>query len=355
MQNQDVKKLKSDAAFLFISGCLGLIGVTIFDILYWRTGILIDDNYPNFSQGYIIRSIVIFASVTAILWTFIGKKKPTLMLGNNYKFPVEILFILGTLSISFIFLFLFVSDPIIFSMASLEDRLIEWSSALLSFGSAIIVAISFLKYRNNLNIPKTTKVSLALLSLVFFLIAMEEVSWFQRLLHLKTAKIFDGNQQDEMNLHNFATDFIENIYYMGAHLFFVVLPFFYLLYPSLSDKKYLRLFIARPFITVIGTVSCAYTFEMWNVSLMQISFFSGIIILLFFTVCSTSKHERFLIALTIILVMVTQGLFLMKGEETFLRLWEISEYKEFFIPLTSIIYSLDLSMNISRVYFPEES
>lgn len=228
-------------------------------------------------------------------------------------------------------------------------------SALLSFSSCIILIMTFFKCFNKLNVPKVTKISLAILALAFFVIAMEEISWGQRLFNFETTKIFDGNDQDEANIHNIATDFFENIYYVGTFLFFVVMSFIYWLYPALSNNKYLRLFIARPYIAVIATMPAAYNFDMWNVSLIQISFFGSMIILLSFVVFSKKIYERYLIVLTMILVVVTQGLFLLKGETVFMRLQEITEYKEFFIPLVFFIYSLDVLMSINRIYQPEKS
>jgi hypothetical protein len=352
--NQKIEKNRTASTFMFISGCLGLITVTALDKLYWCTDILAK-GYPDFSQGHLIRSIVICVSIVSILCALIDKKKPKLILVDNYKFPIEILWILGTLSISIIFLLLFIFEPIVFSMSSLEDGPIEWISALLSFVSCIIFVISFLKYRNNLSIPKFTKLSLALLALVFFIIGMEEVSWFQRVLNFETTKIFDGNTQNETNVHNFASDYFENAYYMGTCLFFVMLSFLYLLFPSLSNNKYLRLLIARPYIAVIGTIPCAYNFDMWNISLTQISFFSSLVILISFAIFSNNKNERYLIVFTIVLIVITQGLFLIKGEEVFMRLPEITEYKELFVPLVFCIYSLDVYTYINRVYLSEKN
>lgn len=354
MQSRNIEKHSTVSIVLFIAGCLGLITVIALDKFHWHTDILAI-GYPDFSHGHLIRSIVVLASVAAILWALIGKKKPELMLVDNYKYPKEILWILVTLTVSVIFLYFFIIDPEVFSISSLEDGPIEWGSALLSFSSCIIFFIAFLKCRNNLNIPRFTKLSLALLSLVFFIIAMEEISWFQRVLDFETTKLFDDNQQQETNLHNCATEYFETTYYMGTSLFFVVFSFIYLSFPSLSNNKYLRLFIARPFIAVIATVPCAYNFDMWNDIFTQISFFSSVTILLLFTVLSNNRNEKCLIILMIILIVVTQGLFLIKGEEVFMRLWEIKEYKEFFIPLVFFIYSLDVSSYIRQVYLPEKS
>ncbi|MFT7222614.1 MAG: hypothetical protein ACI82Z_000137 [Cellvibrionaceae bacterium] len=47
----------------------------------------------------------------------------------------------------------------------------------LLFSSSIIAFIILLKSRNALAVPKGARLSIALLSLAFFVIGMEEISW----------------------------------------------------------------------------------------------------------------------------------------------------------------------------------
>ena len=56
---------------VFILGCTGLIAVMVFDKLYWGTNILAE-GWPDFSPGHIVRSIIIFFSTLAMLWSFIS-------------------------------------------------------------------------------------------------------------------------------------------------------------------------------------------------------------------------------------------------------------------------------------------
>jgi hypothetical protein len=289
-----------------------------------------------------------------MFWSLIGSSRPKLRLDESRGVPLEQLSILGVVFISVVILFLFIFEPSIFNALSLEDGIIEWGSAILLFGSCIITAISFSKSRNVSNIPKGTQLSIALLSLVFFVMTMEEVSWFQRVLEIETPKVFDANSQNEMNLHNFYTNPIENIYYIGAFLFLVVLPFIRLLFPCISNNNYLRIFVARPFIGVIGSIACAYNFDMWNIIFTQIAFFGSVLILFVFFVFSSNRNEKYIISFTILLITATQVLFLINGEN-FARQWEVTEYKEFFIPLALFIYSLDVFTYMKQVRLPEKS
>lgn len=334
---------------VLLLGIIGLIIVIALDKLFWRTDILAE-GWPNFSLGYLTRSSIIFISILAIFFGLIGRKRPKLKLVENNGVSIEILSILGILSISTLFLYLFLSHPYIFYILSKEDSHIEGGSALLLFSSSVIFIISSLKCRNKLNIPRITKWSLVFLALVFLLIGLEEVSWFQRILNFETPTVFDGNLQKEFNLHNFATNYIENIYYFGAFIFLVILPFIRLLYPDLSKNNYLRIFIARPFIAVLGATFCVYNFDMWNIIFTQMVFFASIVILFAFAIFSSIRFERYFILLAIFLMIIKQALFLSNGSNFYYE-FQITESKEFLIPLTFLIYSLDVSIYINRAYF----
>lgn len=341
------------AVLAFLFGCIVLISVMVLDKLYWRTGIL-TEGWPDSSIGYLIRSIIILISILAMLWSLIGSSRPKLILDESSGGHLEQLSIFGALSISVVILFLFIFKPSSFNALSLEDGVIEWGSAMLLFGSSVIAAITFAKSRNVSNIPKSTQLSIVLLSLVFFVMAMEEVSWFQRVIGFETPNAFDANLQHEMNLHNFATNYVENIYYFGAFLFLVVLPFVRLLFPYMSNNSYLRIFVARPFIGVIGSIACAYNYDMWNIIFTQTAFFGSVVILFAFAAFSFDKSERYIVLFTILLIVITQVLFLANGVN-FARLSEVTEYKELFIPLALFVYSLDMLNYINRACLAERS
>lgn len=331
----------------FILGIIGLISVMSLDKFYWRTGLL-SEGWPIFTLGHLIRCILVFFFTLAVFWSLIGNNNKKLTLNICNGETLNLLYTLGALILAALLLFLFIFETSFFNAISMEDSPIEWGSFSLLFVSSIITAISFFKIRNNAIITKATKLSITLLSLLFFLIAMEEVSWFQRLLEIETPQLFDRNGQNELNLHNFATNYTENLYYFGAFLFLVVLPFIRLLFPYVSKNNYLRILIPRPFIVVIGSIACAYNFDMWNIIFTQIAFFGSVVILILFVAFSIDKNERYLISFTIFLMVTTQVLFLVKGDN-FARIWEITEYKEMLIPLGFCIYSFDMFTCLNRI------
>jgi len=91
----------------------------------------------------------------------------------------------------------------------LEDGLIEWLQFFFFFISSIF---AFLIALGNKRINKSIFIIYLLLSLSLIFIALEEISWGQRLFGVESYSIFDGikelpllksNVQRETNLHNF--------------------------------------------------------------------------------------------------------------------------------------------------------
>jgi len=191
---------------------------------------------------------------------------------------------------------------------------------------------------------KLIKFSLLALSFVFFIMAMEEVSWFQRILQVETPDTFKENLQGEMNLHNFATSYVENAYYFGAFVFLVVFPFLRFIFPFVSTNEYLKNVIPRPFVAVIGGVACAFNYDMWDVVLTQIAFFGSILVLFVFVLHSANIMVKALVSISILVIIATQILFLINGDK-YDRIWEITEYKELLIPISFFIYSISVLVN----------
>lgn len=347
------KKHFTEIRLLFIA-CLGFILIIGMDRMYWGRDVL-SEGLPNFSTGYLMRSSVIFMSTLCLFLGLFGKNivnniKSNFDLDVSHGLSLERLSILATPIFSLIFLLLFIADARSFNALSSEDNALEWVSFLLLFICAIIFFLALLKKQYLINIPKFTKLSMLVIALGFFFISMEEISWFQRVFAIATPEMFVANIQHEMNFHNFATDVIENLYYFGAFLLLVALPFIRFLFPSITNNNYFKLFIPRPFIAIVGSIACAYNFDMWNIIFTQIAYIGSLLILLTFLKFSAHEFERYTIVFTIFIIIATQITFLLNGER-FARLWEVTEYKEFFIALAYLIYAIDINVSIRRVYY----
>jgi hypothetical protein len=109
----------------------------------------------------------------------------------------------------------------IFEILYLEDGIFESLTPILMIIAVLLIGLSipklrgeaeFVKYRNLITLVYF------FLVLVFFLNAMEEISWGQRIFSWETPQAFEGNVQEETNLHNYF-----NQYYI---LFYRLLVFF---------------------------------------------------------------------------------------------------------------------------------
>lgn len=345
LQNKNYKYWPSVLALGL--GMAGLLVIVALDKLYWRMSIF-SDGWPELSWEYWVRSAAILLSVTAVLWLFVSSPMPkTRLIGRN-GVHFEIISILGVFAISLGLLWLFFFATTTFNILSMEDGLAEWGSALLLFGGTVCFLLPLRKHVSRRHLPKIVQVTLLFFAFGFFFSGMEEVSWFQRVLNVETPEMFENNMQNEINLHNFATDYLENAYYFGTFGFLVVLPLLNLL-PFLPRNKYLQVFIPRPFVAVVGALFCAYNFDMWNTIFTQIAFFSSIVVLITLLKFSNSQMERSLIGFTTIVVIVTQFLFLTNGNN-FHRLWAVTEYKEFFIAFALLVYAIDVYLQTKQVY-----
>jgi hypothetical protein len=109
----------------------------------------------------------------------------------------------------------------IFEVLYLEDGVFESLTPILMLAAVLLIGLSIPKLRKDAQFVKVRNlitIIYLLLMLVFFLNAMEEISWGQRIFGWETPQTFEGNLQDETNLHNYF-----NQYYL---LFYRLLVFF---------------------------------------------------------------------------------------------------------------------------------
>jgi hypothetical protein len=337
----------------FLLSIVGLVSVIALDKSYWGTGIFLE-GWPDLSRGYLIRSIVIFISISAMFWSLIGRNRPRLVLADSDGLPIERLSILGMLLVTIILLFLFLFKTSVFNTIWLEDSYIEWGSFIFLISSSITFIVSFATGRNNVIVSRLTRWTLLFLALAFFIIAMEEVSWFQRVLEVKTPGLFSKNLHGELNLHNFIINQVENAYYFAAFLFLVVLPFIRAIFQTMFKDNRMKVFVPRPFISIIGAIVCAYNFDLWNIIFTQIAFFGAVVILFAYVLFCINWKDRIIALFAIFVIIITQAYFLTNVQK-FFRIWEIREYKEFMITLAFFVYAVDVYRCINHTYRAEKS
>ena len=347
MKEQSRLNYKIISVIAFLLGCMGLIGIMLVDVLYLHVGFL-QEGLPKLSYGWLLRSAAIFFFLVVITFSITGGRRYRgVVLLTTPSPSLERLSVLGTLLISSLFLLVFLIQPAVFSSMSQENYPIEAASAILLLCSCATSTLAAVRARAQASVPMVTTVALATLALVFFVIAMEEISWGQQIFDLKTPDAFSGNEQRELNFHNFATNRVENVYYFGAFLFLVVLPFLGVLFPASASQKVVGPLFPRPFTIPLGAIICAYNFDMWNILFIQVSFFSSLIVLSLLSMLSADKNEWIIVVLTLILLIATQVTFLTNGDN-FDRIWEVTEYKEFLISLAFLAYSVSVYRNLPR-------
>lgn len=342
---QVIATFKAPSIFALLLGSAGLILICALDFIYWKTRVLFEV-LPIGSADYMIRSAVIFLASMAGLWGLANHRATPLKLGAKEEYTFELVSIVVALLVSACFLIMFILNPTLFNTQSHEDGYVEWVSSLLLFCCSGLTLYCAVVSRKNSQVNiHYIRLTFLLMAFVFFVMAMEEISWFQRVLDIETPAGFENNAQSELNFHNFATDYFENIYYFGGFVFLVFIPFLRYLFPEMCNVYYLKLFVGRPFLCIVGALPNAYNYDMWNIIYSQVAFFGSVIILFYlfkFSDKSTIKVSIAIVALTTIL---TQIIFIANGEK-FARIWEVTEYKELLIPLGLMIYTIDLAKRV---------
>ena len=103
------------------------------------------------------------------------------------------------------FIFFFTDNIKIINFLAYEDGFIEYIGAIFFLLSGILFCFRFLKNENSVGffIIKNKNLYFFLLSCLFILACLEEISWGQRLFNVSTPQILqDANIQNEINLHN---------------------------------------------------------------------------------------------------------------------------------------------------------
>ncbi len=110
----------------------------------------------------------------------------------------------------------------LFQILYLEDGIFESLTPVLMVISMVLIGASIPKLRRDPQLVKyrnlLTLIYFILISL-FFLNAMEEISWGQRIFGWETPQTFEGNVQNETNLHNYF-----NQYYLLFYRLLVLFP-----------------------------------------------------------------------------------------------------------------------------------
>ena len=125
------------------------------------------------------------------------------------RIPLMILIIILPILIVLGMYLLSIENYALYKRIGSEDNLIEWLQVLAYTSSSVLTFLLSLRFRE---FSKIMFIIFLFLSIGFFFVAGEEISWGQRLFNIEADGIFDGeteipflerNVQSETNLHNF--------------------------------------------------------------------------------------------------------------------------------------------------------
>lgn len=324
-------------AALLVALLLALSAVSAVD--YWSAAFEPLQQVPPLYDAYFVsRSVALFV-ISAL---FLYAAKPTFL---DEPFELESvrfrLWVSATTGLCLAFAGLFWIGRWQFSMLSREDGLVEWASAYaLLAACALFVYDAVYQLRSASAFRRRRFLVSSLLAGVFFVIAMEEVSWLQRTIGYGTPDFLSENVQREANFHNLATPLFETAYYVGGFFFLILLPFLGHHIRGSSWAAGLERYLPHRAVAFGAAPLVAFNWDMWNIALIQVSFFITIMLVArsLWAAVPTPRAERTILIGVMSALLFAQTTFLVRGDLQF-RHWEVTEYKELFIALGFLAYA----------------
>ena len=299
---------------------------------------------PYFAGRYLLKLGLSIVSALCLLFAVLvsrGASDSAVVLGRSQKS-----FVAGVLMLSAFFTALCLSS---YSHGS-EDGYIEWLSAIfLLFASAVFIYILAVLRGRELRFKFMHLLAAAGFAGVFFVIAMEELSWLQRVLDIDAS--LPGNEQGELNFHNLKTGLFCHAYNLGAFVFFILMPFINSLTGWFKRLPFVAFFIPSRFILLVGAPLFAHNFFLWNSQVTQLCFFTTVFILAWHSWDSRAQLGVFIWPAAVACgLVITQAVFLWNAPIIVQYWsWDVTEYKEFLIALGLFVYSMEMLRKVRRL------
>jgi hypothetical protein len=256
-----------------------------------------------------------------------------------------------TLTAAIICLLIFGASPQLFYEIALEDKPLEWASALLPLASSLAFSYAFFRILVSEHRDSRRTVSLAfsaLFAVTLFVIGMEEISWMQRVFDIETPAAFAGNQQQEMNLHNMHSILFGNAHKLAMIFGLIVLPFLVDTAPKNGLFDTIRDFLPGRFVLVVSAPFMAFNYNGWNMFLTPLAVALAVMIFVYYARAARHRRDhaeaRLFRALALFTV-IAQTLFLGFGS-TFVRMWDTSEYGELFMAIGLALFSWEVTSRL---------
>ncbi|HEV2745933.1 MAG TPA: hypothetical protein VGW34_01375 [Allosphingosinicella sp.] len=241
---------------------------------------------------------------------------------------------------------LFLADPAQFGRLSAEDRPVEWASAFALLAGSGLFGWNF-AVRLRSGVGRAEAALELLFAALLFVIAMEEVSWLQRLLDFRTpAEIAALNMQREFNFHNVHTDLSENAYYVGAAGFLILLPLIVDALTLPPAWRGLADFVPGRWVAAASAPLSIFNYGMWNVIPQQVAMMLTVLVMAAYAKAAAARGDRgesLLFAAMAAAITLGQAAFLARGA-AMTQIWDASEYKELFIALGLLCFAIDATV-----------
>ena len=284
----------------------------------------------------------------------------TVSLFESVKKPIKLLTIKEfliwiVLTLSSFFSLGLLSVPWLFSLLGKEDGFIERLSVWLWFlCCGILLYVLFRFQRAAVRTRKGYLLGLLVLVVMCFSVGMGKVSWLQQLFSIKAAQAFTGNIHNTFELLQTSSYSTLSFFHLGVFIFLIILPFLHDQTSLLKRSETISFFIPSRFILLASSIMVAYNYGMWNLFWTQWGFFVTLFILLYYAWSYSSSTERMSLPLVLLgFVAATQSLLLLHGG-ALSHVGVVPNYKEFFIPLAFLFYSLEVLQKTGMVcHVPE--
>ncbi|MGH6865794.1 MAG: hypothetical protein ACREDO_06440 [Methyloceanibacter sp.] len=203
-----------------------LAAVTIVDTHIFTEPFL-SERKPRFDTYFVLRTVIAcLVALLAVAGIYCNRDKASALESRRPASSAEFLAAAVFIGLPLISALLLLCNPPLFHWLAVEDSVVEWTSALLLFSGSIVLLLAATGLAMQPHGRRRGHVPASIFSLLLLVIAMEEISWFQRLFAIPTPDLLaDLNMQGEMNLHNLSTSEVKNAYYLGAFSFLVLMPF----------------------------------------------------------------------------------------------------------------------------------
>ena len=288
-----------------------------------------------------------FLASALIAWTVYSERAVGFGLEKDALPPAARSAAAATIGIAIGSTLLFLIDPKIFAATAQEDQSVEWISTLLLFAGCGLFVHALLRNLRDLN--RVAAALALLLAGLFFVMAMEEISWMQRVVGFATpAEIAQVNWQGEFNFHNVQTDLFENVFYVGSAAFLILVPFINDSTPWLRSLGPLSLFVPGRSVAAIAAALSIFNYGMWNVLPQQMTMMLTLFVMLFYARAAAGRGdagECRLFGFLAAAVVAGQAAFLGWGHLQ-PDIWDASEYKELFIALGFAAYAFEVNRRV---------